>query len=627
MKNLFTKLLFLIWGITSAQCVTNGTLNATSLGNNGITSVQGWQGSHGTPSTAGVVNSNTWAWLWSHTSRGEGIFTNYNFIAGRTYQISFDIRTDANINNPNNTVLNSLVYAKAFNNLTSTTGDAIPAALLNSGQVVLQNTIAAYRGSNWITVNVNFIPNQNYTQLCFFPAMTASSAANGRAQIEMEIDNIQIVPPVTSVFHFEDANNNMKTDFCEGESILLDGAASFGESQYYLDVWRRPIGSTSSFQWQTQIAGNGWTQGQLGVLNLTSIFNGQGYAFASGYEYQIKVATASPPCVGWVPTTHEFRVLNSNASSLFTFNSFCAPDGTISVTVTANDTSSGVNHWWGLIETATPNSTNDPNSTQVGAIQSGTTTTFTGLSKDKNYYIKHGVYNSCVSWRETRTALPQTAAWTGYTTNFSINASNIGNNVTVTAIAAPNSVFVSHHWSISYAPNGNTSGSSPVVGSNPTVSNNGETATFNTNLVINTWYYIKHGTWNDCAPWGETRKAFRIVIQGKSANGAVYAIETKDVKEVFLGETFNKLDNTTLLEQLSPNPVAKGNSCTFTTDSKNVSEVIIMDLLGKSSTLNFSIKDANSISFPLEDSITKGIYIIKVIKKDNSISTKKLIVE
>ncbi|NHN28011.1 T9SS type A sorting domain-containing protein [Flavobacterium jejuense] len=631
MKNLFTIIIFLIWSISNAQCLTNGTLDATSIGNNGITSVQSWQGTHGSPSTSGVVNTNTWVWMWSHTNRGEGIFTNYNFVANRTYQISFDIRTDANINNPNNTVLNSWVYAKVFNNLTTNSSNAIPPALLNSGQIVLQNTVSAYRGNNWTTVTISFVPNQNYTQLCFFPAMTASSALNGRAQIEMEIDNVTITPPVTSVFHFEDASSNMKTDFCEGEDIFLNGTASFGENQYYLDIWRRPIGSTGAFQWQDKLGSNGWTSGQLGVLNLSSLFGSQGYNFIPGYEYEVKVATSSSPCVGWVPSTHIFRVLSSNGSPAFTFNSFCAPNGTISVTVTATDTTVGLNHWWGLIETSVAGSTTDATSLGlVGSIQSGTTTTFTGLSKDKNYYIKHGVYNSCVSWRELRIALPQNVYWSGYTTNFSINASNIGNNVHVTAIAASNPVFVSHHWSISYAPNGSTTGNNPV-GVTPTLSPDGMTATFNSGLVINTWYYIKHGTWNDCAPWGETRKAFKVVIQGLLANGEPeYAVQTKDVKQVeniSLGKTTNKLENIATQEQLYPNPVKRDAFCSLTTDSKNVSKVVIADLLGKTKTILFSIKDTNTITFQIDNSITKGIYIVKIIKKDNTITSKKLIVE
>ncbi len=630
MKNLFTLMLFLIWNISNAQFITNGTLNSTCQGDgyNAPSCVQGWQASHGTPSVVGTVGNNTSAWMWSYSNTGEGIYTNYNFQAGKTYQVSFKIRTSTKNGSATSAVLNSLAIVKAVSGLTTSSSTQMPVAL-NGGEVIWQRTI----GTNINTpdiITVCYTPTRNNSQLCFYPLMTALSSANGNNQVQMEIDDVFVTPPVTSIFHFQDSNNIIKTEFCSNETIYLNGIASSNESQYYLDVWRRPIGSTGAFQWQTQLGGNGWTQGQLGILNLTSIFGNQGYTFISGYEYQIKVATALPPCTGWVETTRVFTVLDSNASSAFTFNSFCAPNGTITVTVTASDTSFGLNHWWGLIETATPNSTNDPNSTQVGAIQSGTTTTFTGLSKDKNYYIKHGVYNNCVSWRETRTALPQTVSWSGYTTyfDFTQQTSN-GSNVTVEVTAASNSVFVNHHWSISYAPNGSTAIEYPV-GVSPSVSPNGMIATFNTGLVINTWYYIKHGIWNDCAPWGETRRAFRVVILGRLANGEPnYAVETKDVKEVELitENVSKKTDNNSIIEQLSPNPITKGNYCNFTTDSKNISEVVLIDLLGKSSSVSFSIKDENTITFPINEALTKGIYIIKIIKKDNTISTKKLIVE
>ena len=201
MKKLYTILIIFIWSFTNAQCIMNGSLDATCLSNNGITCIGNWQATHGSPSSSGVVNSNTWVWMWSHSNRGEGIYTNYNFVQGQNYQISFDIKTDTNISNPNNTVLNSLVLVKAFNGLTTSSGDAVPANLISNGQVILQSTIATYRSNNWTRVTINYVPNQNYTQLCFFPYMNANSRANGSAQVEMEIDNIEVIPPFSFFVH------------------------------------------------------------------------------------------------------------------------------------------------------------------------------------------------------------------------------------------------------------------------------------------------------------------------------------------------------------------------------------------------------------------------------------------
>ncbi len=629
MKKLYTILIIFIWSFTNAQCIMNGSLDATCLSNNGITCIGNWQATHGSPSSSGVVNSNTWVWMWSHSNRGEGIYTNYNFVQGQNYQISFDIRTDTNISNPNNTVLNSLVLVKAFNGLTTSSGDAVPANLISNGQVILQSTIATYRSNNWTRVTINYVPNQNYTQLCFFPYMNANSRANGSAQVEMEIDNIEVIPPVTSVFHFQDANNNVKTDFCEGESIFLNGTASFGEDQYYLDIWRRPIGSTAAFQWQARKGSNGWTPGQLGILNLTSIFGGQGYTFVQGYEYQVKVATASSPCVGWVPTTHEFRVVSPGGSPNFTYTSSCAANGTISVTVTATDTTVGLNHWWGLMETAVSGSTTDANTIgQIGGIQNGTSVTFTGLTRDKFYYIKHGVYNNCQPWSEMRIALPQNVYWSNYTTDF--NFTNIvytGSSVSVTVEALQNPVFVNHHWSISYAPNGSTTGNNPVPG-NPIICCTAAPATFNNGLTVNTWYYIKHGIWNDCAPWNETRKAFRIYIQGKLANGNPdYAIETLDIKDTEPYPYEKKATVTANELFMYPNPIQKGTNCTVSIDSNTIKEIILVDLLGKSETVSFEKKDAKTITFSVPENKTKGIYLVKIMTKNDNILTEKLVIE
>ncbi|VXB04895.1 conserved exported hypothetical protein [Flavobacterium sp. 9AF] len=630
MKNLFTLIVFLLWNISNSQFITNGNLNSTCQGDgyNPVPScVQGWQASHGTPSVTGTVGNDTAAWMWSYSNTGEGIFTNYNFQAGKTYEVTFKIKTSTKNSNATSAVLNSLAIVKAVSGLTTSSSTTIPSPLA-TGELIWQRTIGT-NINNEETITVCFTPTKNNSQLCFYPLMTASSSSNGYNQVQMEVDDIYITPPVTSVFHFQDSNNIIKNDFCANETIFLNGGASANETQYFLDVWRRPIGSTGAFQWQAQKGSNGWTQGQLGILNLTSIFNAQGYTFSSGYEYQIKVATARPNCTSWVPTTHEFRVLNSTGSPQFTYTSTCATNGTISVTVTATDTSAGLNHWWGLMETSVLGSTTDTNTIgQVGGIQNGTSTTFSGLTRDKFYYIKHGIYNDCLPWTEMRIALPQDVYWSNYTTNFEfINLSSNGSSLSVTVEAHSNPVFVNHHWSISYAPNGSTTGNNPVPG-NPSICCSSAPATFNNGLTVNTWYYIKHGIWNDCAPWNETRKAFRIYIQGKLANGNPdYAIETLDIKDT---EPFPYEKKTSVKANeflMYPNPIQKGTTCSVSIDSKTIKELVLVDLLGKSETITFEEKDVNTITFSVPENKSKGIYMVKIITKNDNLLTQKLVIE
>ncbi len=109
----------------------------------------------------------------------------------------------------------------------------------------------------------------------------------------------------SAAFHFEGDGSYPKNLFCPGEVIKMDGSASQNESSYYIDAWRRPIGSTANFSWY---AGLGWTQGQIGMLNLTNEFAPT--EFVPGYEYEIKLAVTNAT-TGWTPITHRFTVLNS----------------------------------------------------------------------------------------------------------------------------------------------------------------------------------------------------------------------------------------------------------------------------------------------------------------------------
>ena len=110
----------------------------------------------------------------------------------------------------------------------------------------------------------------------------------------------------TSAFHFEDAWGRQRTVFdCIGFDIFLDGRASKNESHYYIDAWKRPIGSTGNFQWGASL---GWDQGQVGIINLTDEFGAIGFTFDPGYEYQIKLAVQNLPFFNWAAQTHEFTV-------------------------------------------------------------------------------------------------------------------------------------------------------------------------------------------------------------------------------------------------------------------------------------------------------------------------------
>lgn len=627
-KIIFTKALLLFWGLVNAQClINNGALNSSCIGDGYNTTnqcVTNWLASHGDPTAMGTLGGNTWAWMWSHSNKGEGIMTNYSFQSGQNYLISFRVRATTNVSNPNSTVLNSTLNVKITSGLVSGSSYTIPTP--SSVQTIWSSTVAAV-GANWQTITVPFTATSNQTQLWLHPLMTANSGSNGSAQIQMEVDDIAIGLAPNPSMYFQNATGTMKSDFCVGENVYMNGSNSTNETQYYIDIWRRPIGSTAAFQWQAQLGTNGWTNGQVGVLNLTSLFSAQNYSFTEGFEYQVKLAVGNT-CVSWAEMTRIFRIYSNNVSPAFTYNSFCAANGTISVTATASNTAPGISQWWALMETNTPGATSDAATIgQVGAVLMGNTVTFTGLSHTKNYYIKHGVYGDCMTWREQRTALPQTAIWSNYTTNFNLApSSNLNGTVTVTAQAHSNPVTVNHHWSIFFAPNGVTTGNTNVPG-NPDQCCTNASATFSANLVVNQWYYIKHGVWNDCMPWNETRKAFRVVIQGLLADGSPnYTIEESLIDEKTKAKQI--IENTTKEEiLLYPNPIATGEKLTLSLTNHEVVEIKLIDYTGNARVLPFTKTNDKMINISLNNQYKSGIYTVKILCKDGTVVTKKLAIE
>ncbi len=448
-----------------------------------------------------------------------------------------------------------------------------------------------------------------------------------------------------AAFHFQDQNGTVKNTFDCNDTLFLNGTASQNEANHFIDIWRRPIGGTGSFQWQSTL---GWTSGQAGLVNLTSLFNGQNYTIAGGYEYEVKLAVGNE-CNGWVPTTRRFIMEESEISSDFSIQRYCAEDGTITVVVTATDPNPA--QWWRLFETNTAGTTSDANTIGgVSPIQGGTTVTYTGLSRSKNYYVKHGVWNNCTSWKETRKALPNTIGWNNYTTNFAIAASNDFNgNVTVNVQAANNPVFVNHWWGVFYD------------GTNTQVAGNGiqccasDTATFNNNLQINTWYYIKHGIWNECTGWGEKRIAFRIQLQGRSRGE--YYVETKEIPfrptRAYLEEMNRRIATGEIAEigavleespigeetifspktidetkvSVLPNPVQTQSRVIITTiDVKTVAKVELVSLSGERKEMK-AIENKNGIEVQLDGVKQKGVNFIQIQLSNGEKITKRVIVK
>ena len=198
MKKVIIKLLLLLGGIVNAQTIVNSKLDSEFLGNiysKNTNGLRGWNASHGNPSVYGTIGENTSIWMWSHSNLGEGILTDYDFQAGKTYQLSFVIKTSSNVSNPNEVVLNSTVNVRAVTGISPKTATYNMPDLPTTNEIIWSKPVQVAM-NNWKKISVNFTPTNDNSQLWFYPLMTANANANGGARIQMEIDDVFIMPVI-----------------------------------------------------------------------------------------------------------------------------------------------------------------------------------------------------------------------------------------------------------------------------------------------------------------------------------------------------------------------------------------------------------------------------------------------
>ncbi|MCB0644005.1 MAG: T9SS type A sorting domain-containing protein, partial [Phaeodactylibacter sp.] len=113
---------------------------------------------------------------------------------------------------------------------------------------------------------------------------------------------------IESIFNFEDEYGVPQTTFCYGEDIFLDGAASFGEVNYWIGISRRPYPNNGQ-NWQ-DFETLGWTtNAEVPIVNLSSGFANMAYDLEPGWEYNVKLAVQNvPACVNWDESVHTFVV-------------------------------------------------------------------------------------------------------------------------------------------------------------------------------------------------------------------------------------------------------------------------------------------------------------------------------
>lgn len=184
--------IFLISFLCNSQIVTNGSLSGNCTGNgfSAPSCIKGWAASHGTPTVLGNLNKNTWAWLSIAKENSEGIFTEFNFVAGNKYEISFKIKAYTTLEGPILKKQNPTVNVRATSDLTVTSSGKTP-TVDDSSELVWSKEVNKPK-SYWQIVTFTYIPTKDNSQLWFYPSVKNQSKLIENESLQMEIDDIDI---------------------------------------------------------------------------------------------------------------------------------------------------------------------------------------------------------------------------------------------------------------------------------------------------------------------------------------------------------------------------------------------------------------------------------------------------
>lgn len=200
-KNIFIGLMCILCFISNAQQFLNGSLSGTCTGN-GFTApscIKGWNSSHGNPTVLGNSNTNTWAWLSISKENSDGIFTNYDFIIGKTYEISFKIKTLSTVENSFFPMANVV----ATTGLTGSSSSKTPVAS-KKNEIIWSKGLNKKTHGNWQTITLTYRPSKSNAQLWFYPSVEFISKLNEKDKVQMEIDDIEVNSVNTNL-----ASNNL----------------------------------------------------------------------------------------------------------------------------------------------------------------------------------------------------------------------------------------------------------------------------------------------------------------------------------------------------------------------------------------------------------------------------------
>jgi hypothetical protein len=206
--------------------------------------------------------------------------------------------------------------------------------------------------------------------------------------------------------------------------------------------------------------------------------------------YVIKHGVWNGSCINWSEVR---KTVRAKLSEFSVSTPVCGTNG-ISITVTALTSTSGSE--WQLFPCDINGNITNTNVPQ----QWGNSITFTNLTPESYYKVKHGVWGNCGTWTESwmQIFIPTFVL----NPDFSLSFSGSGNSINYTATSVSNPYSHGNHWTIQ---NGDANGNAYAqIGSVQW----GSSATFS-GLNNGSYYVIKHGVWNNCTNWDERRYLVR----------------------------------------------------------------------------------------------------------------------
>ena len=424
------------------------------------------------------------------------------------------------------------------------------------------------------------------------------------------------------------------------------------------DFWLVKLNATGTIQWQNTLGGNhmdiltdmeltsdgGYLLGGISMSNVNGDQTEASYGLCCHDYWLVKMEKDTTLPTGIAA----FHFENSNG---VTQNSFlCGEDVYMDGTASQDESHYFIDAWLrpigstGAFQYAAGLgwSTGQVGTLNLSALFANQGFTF---SAGFEYQIKLAVQNSPqFNWVEITHTF--SVILDNYDPNFTLYPSLHVNmtNILVDAVSNPNPASTGHWWEIFYAgPLGQVWGYNTPVPGNSVVCCSSTFASFGANLFYDTWYYVKHGIWDDCQGWIEVRQPFYVrSLKGKFGKTQLrieygepemQASTLEESIQLTEKEATALLDNQripqpTNNQQLTvfPTPASSTQPISIAISEGHIEQVQLFDLSGKAYEILPSNLGDSTITFQVTQPLSSGIYIAQITTNEGVQMVEKVMI-